>query len=316
MTPRPATTTTREAGRLRRWWDDRGVRLEVVVLGTLGAINALQAVVHRRWYADGSAFLLTILTTGSFFDFGWTRIAALDVTQLPVVVARRLLGIDDVATLSVLLGLGLFGHRVLALALCAVALGRRSAWLWCFPAFSLLVTDPATSFFVVSEAHFAASAYWVTWSALVRRERFGIVHGALLVVYLAFFATRRRWCSDRSSAGSRFVVSPPARARGAPSGSRCSSGSAWRASPSRWAPWRWSRPSRPGNRSDFFGAAVVLARNLPAWSTAPGRPTGSRPIGCTIRGGCSCSWPPWSCRSPARSPAGTSPAARPRGAWP
>jgi hypothetical protein len=162
--------------------------VETVVVVTLLVVDVHLALVHRHWFADGSHFLLDILVHRRFVDFGWTRIAAIDVTELPIVFALRVLHVEDVATLSVLFGLGLFLHRVVALAICAVVLGRGSLLAFSFPAFSLLVTEPVASMFIISEAHFASSAFWIAWSCLVRRGPLGRGHAVVLVVALLAFA--------------------------------------------------------------------------------------------------------------------------------
>lgn len=162
--------------------------VEAIVLATLLVVNVHLALVHRHWFADGSHFLLDILTTRRFVDFGWSRIAAIDATELPLVFALRVLHVEDVATLSVLFGLGLFLHRVVALAICAIVLGRGSLLAFSFPAFSLLVTEPVASMFIVSEAHFASSAFWVAWSSLVRRAPLGRGHAVVLLAALLAFA--------------------------------------------------------------------------------------------------------------------------------
>jgi hypothetical protein len=165
------------SARVRFW-------LIAVALTSVAAINV---VLFRGLYADGSYFLVEILEGGSFFTpGGGARFHAQVVTQLPVVVALEA-GVRDLYLLAWLHSLGLYAVPI-GLWLGALYMLRDDTLFWPFVVL-LAVVYLNTSMFAIGEFHIAYAISAGAMAILVRNEPLSRANGWLLVV-LALAALR------------------------------------------------------------------------------------------------------------------------------
>lgn len=157
--------------------------------GVLVAI-ALLAVIHvyaaRGLYADGSYFLLEIISRGTFFDFDKPRYFSQIISQLPVVLGLHV-GVNRMESLIWLHSLGLFGFPTLfwLLALYKVA---RNGLFWPFVmVFAVVYLN--TSFFSIGEFNLAYSVVAYAMAILLGEDEIGIAMGSILLV-LGLILTR------------------------------------------------------------------------------------------------------------------------------
>lgn len=148
------------------WWPSDVASL--VVLASLLAVvleraAALAGDLHL--YGDGSWFLVRIASTRSwYFWIGdwhrqWFQSRAFTnlAEQTPLVLASRL-GVHSLHTLSLIFGLTLCSHALLALYICyRYAVPR---WYLLFPLLSLYAGAMNAEAYIIVDSHFVLSLYW------------------------------------------------------------------------------------------------------------------------------------------------------------
>lgn len=154
------------------------ILLIIFLLGLLGIYSA------NGLYADGSAFLYTILTTKSFNDFDKPREFAQLITQAPVVMAVRF-NVLDITKLIYFHSIGLVGIPVL---IWISALGQhiKTEYFW-----TLLVAYSATH---LTSGFFSAGEYNLTYAltalcfALINKEKPSAL-SSIALIFSAFAIT-------------------------------------------------------------------------------------------------------------------------------
>jgi hypothetical protein len=111
---------------------------------------ALLVLGHAYLYADGAFYLYQLLLTSAPLDIDFGRHFAHLATQWPAVAAVRA-GVTNIETLSLLLGVGLYGPQVASLVAC-VWIARHRPELALFPIVSAAAGTANSSFFIVSGA--------------------------------------------------------------------------------------------------------------------------------------------------------------------
>jgi hypothetical protein len=204
---------------------DRGSSdgLAGALLGWAAGAYLLHAVLAiasgRHLFGDAAWFLVRIASEGratSFVDdflkqFHHSRTLSFWATQGPAVLALHL-GLRDLQALSSVFGAGLFGYKLISIALCYRLLPRGEKIFFAFPALGLFAGTINSDVYLVSETHLAVSFAWPILIALHRLPRIGglpavicglaIAATTLMHESFAFFATimlallASRWWKD------------------------------------------------------------------------------------------------------------------------
>jgi len=149
----------------------------VLLLWALAAVNA---VACRGLFWDGSAFLASLLETGTFHDFYPARAHIAWLTQAPVLLLAKA-GVRDVHVLAMMFSATLFAVPA---ALYHVALARvrdRGALLAAMIAVVAVVYLP-TSFFIIGEYNVAYASVAATVAVALTRQDTDRRDGALMLV--------------------------------------------------------------------------------------------------------------------------------------
>ena len=149
----------------------------VLLLWALAAVNA---VACRGLFWDGSAFLASLLETGTFHDFYPARAHIAWLTQAPVLLLAKA-GVRDVHGLAMMFSATLFAVPA---ALYHVALARvrdRGALLAAMIAVVAVVYLP-TSFFIIGEYNVAYASVAATVAVALTRQGTDRRDGALMLV--------------------------------------------------------------------------------------------------------------------------------------
>jgi hypothetical protein len=133
----------------------------------LWALAALDAVVCRGLFWDGSAFLAKILEEGTYHDFYPARAHVAWLTQTPVLLLVKA-GVRDVHLLAIVYSATLFAAPVALYHLTLVRVRDRGALLAAVLAVVALVYLP-TSFFIVGEYNVAYAAVTATFAIALTR---------------------------------------------------------------------------------------------------------------------------------------------------
>jgi hypothetical protein len=145
----------------------------IAVLGWASAIAvtvqaALLVHAHAHLFADGAFYLYWLLLEQRPLDIDFARHFAHLATQYPAALAIEL-GATRVETLSRVLGVGLYGPTLAALA-CAAWIARAQPRYLIFPLATAAAVGANSSFFAVSEGHLLAALFWPLAFLLVLRR--------------------------------------------------------------------------------------------------------------------------------------------------
>lgn len=162
---------------------DRGARPAVLTLILFSAVQSVWAA--RGLFADGGAYMWTVLSTESFFTYP-SRVVAQVFTQFPLVAAIAL-GVDDVGVLARLQSFGTAAIPVLLWGLALAAVVRQRMFWPMVVIFA--VTFFNSGFMSVGEYNLAYSLVALSFVLLVRKGRLtraarvGLIFSALLMLF-------------------------------------------------------------------------------------------------------------------------------------
>jgi len=145
----------------------------------LWALAAVDTLVCRGLFWDGSAFLAKILEEGTFHDFYPARAHVAWLTQAPVLVLAKA-GVRDVHVLAVVYSAMLFGVPTALYHLALARVRDRGALLAAMIAVVALVWLP-TSFFIIGEYNIAYAAVTAAFAIALTRGAAEIRDGALML---------------------------------------------------------------------------------------------------------------------------------------
>jgi len=131
------------------------------------ALAALDTLVCRGLFWDGSAFLAKILEQGTFHDFYPARAHVAWLTQAPVLLLAKA-GVRDVHLLAIVYSAMLFGVPAALYHLALARVRDRGALLAAMIAVVALVYLP-TSFFIIGEYNVAYAAVAATFAVALTR---------------------------------------------------------------------------------------------------------------------------------------------------
>lgn len=146
-------------------------------------------VVQAHMYADGVFYLYWVLDTGWPLDVDFGRHFAHLATQWPTALAIQA-GVNDIPTLSRILGLGLYLPSLAGIACCAWVAGDRRELLL-FPLLTAAGVTANSTFFVVSESHLLVAVFWPLLFLLTLREDWG--RGTFAIAATLAFPTLRSY---------------------------------------------------------------------------------------------------------------------------
>ena len=134
------------------------VAAAILVAAALANIHAALAL--RGYFADGSYWLVEMISRGGFFLQEEARLAADFLEELPTVLALGL-GISSVHSLGVVWGLTLHLLPLVFVAGCYVALPKGSKSLFVYPLFFYLAGVQASAFASIAAGATATGYFWL-----------------------------------------------------------------------------------------------------------------------------------------------------------
>ena len=162
-------------------------KVKILIISLMILLAALGVYAAKGLYADGSYFLLKILSYKTYWDFDWSRAFVQIITQTPVVLGIKF-GITDIIKLIYLHSFGLIGIPIIVWII-ALAQHIKSKYFW-----TLLIAFSATyltsGFFAIGEYNltYALAAYCF---AVLLKNKFNSFDSILFV--LAAFALLRSY---------------------------------------------------------------------------------------------------------------------------
>lgn len=155
------------------------------IISTIFCVGVLGVYANLGLFADGSYFLLSILTSRTFFDFYTTREFAQMITQVPVLIAIKL-GMTHLNTLIHLHSLGVIGVP-LGFWIAALFKQFKTDLFWLFViAFNACYLS--SGFFAIGEYNVTYAMVALSGSILLNDQRYKKIDYAGLL-FLASFLT-------------------------------------------------------------------------------------------------------------------------------
>lgn len=156
-----------------------GKNIQLGLLLTILALTVFHILSLRGLYADGSSFLVKMLTSGTFEDWDRARRFAQLLLQLPVVLALKA-GVENIQLLAVLHSLGLFGLPALLWLMGLLRL-RDEALFWPFFVVYAVISMNA-GFFAIGEFNLAYALVGYSFAVLISQKNINTIQGILLVL--------------------------------------------------------------------------------------------------------------------------------------
>jgi hypothetical protein len=141
-------------------FDRRLPAVAAPILVAAALVNIHAALALRGYFADGSYWLVEMISRGGFFLQEEARLAADFLEELPTALALGL-GISSVHSLGVVWGLTLHLLPLVFVAGCYAALPKRSKSLFVYPLFFYLAGVQASAFAAIAAGATAAGYFWL-----------------------------------------------------------------------------------------------------------------------------------------------------------
>ena len=187
--------------RVNRWRSISLANREPTSIGRTVVFAALVALLLERatavandlqLWGDGIWFLIRIASTRTYYfwvanfwtDFYKSRVFTNLMVQTPLVLATHL-RVHHLHALSVVFGITLYAHGLIALYLCYLYAAPR--WYVLFPLLSLFAGTMNVETYIVTDSHVLVSLFWPILFILLFREQ--LTRGTLLLLLLLSIPT-------------------------------------------------------------------------------------------------------------------------------
>ena len=144
-------------------------------------------MLDKHLSADGTLYFSSILDTGNFTYFAWSRKFANLLTEWPVVLAIKL-QVTNIPLLISLYGIGIYSPYVISFLTCIYAVRNENSSLLAFPLLSIIGINFSGDYLLFGEHHVMVLLSWPILLLLLRREPLNWLDGLLLWVMLFLFS--------------------------------------------------------------------------------------------------------------------------------
>ena len=144
-------------------------------------------MLEKHLSADGTLYFSSILDTGNFTYFAWSREFANLLTEWPLVLAVNL-QVKTIPLLIKLYGIGIYSPYLISFLLCIYAVRKENSSLLAFPILSIIGINLSGDYLLFGEHHVMVLLSWPILFLLLRKEPLYWLDGLLLWILLFLFS--------------------------------------------------------------------------------------------------------------------------------
>ncbi len=169
-------------------WQPNSDAVAYLLLFTISSFPVVYSLMlGKHLSGDGTLYFTSILDTGNFTYFAWSRKFANLLTEWPVVLAVKL-QVKTIPSLINLYGIGIYSPYVLSFLICIYAVRKEHSSLLTFPLLSILGINLSGDYLLFGEHHVMVLLSWPILLLLLRRESLDWLDGLLLWTLLLLFS--------------------------------------------------------------------------------------------------------------------------------